>query len=177
MKKLLVFMLVLGLAAGANAALSLSVNGSPAPDEYTMNVCEYIVIDITSTTADTYMAAIGFDEVGLCEWKNPAGGDPWRIHHDPGGEAGGGAMVMDLSGMGYPNYWGVMASGSPEPLVTPGEHFQFDFHCKALGDVTIWLVETTPPYRMIDRMVIHQIPEPVSMVLLGLGGLLLRRRR
>jgi hypothetical protein len=30
---------------------------------------------------------------------------------------------------------------------------------------------------VIDIVTIHQVPEPASMLLLGLGGLLLRRRK
>jgi len=176
MKKLLVLTLVLGLAAAANATIQLSLDGAPAPDVISIVPCTYIVIDITSTTADPYGAYIGFDQAGG-EWKNLGGGTPWRLHHDPGGESGGGATVVDQTSIGYPNWWLATAIGTPTqlPLVTPGEHFQFDYHCLALGDVTIILQNFDGIEQ--DRMLIHQIPEPVSMVLLGLGGLFLRRRK
>jgi len=49
------------------------------------------------------------------------------------------------------------------------------FHCDGPGDVTIALVDNNG--NIIDAQVIHQTPEPATMLLLGLGGLLLRKVR
>jgi len=50
-------------------------------------------------------------------------------------------------------------------------------HCAGeTGDATLYLVEYEGK-EVFDTQVIHQIPEPASMLLLGLGGLLLRRRK
>jgi hypothetical protein len=56
---------------------------------------------------------------------------------------------------------------------------QIMFHCESLGDAVINLYSTdwTTP-TLIDSVVIHQVvPEPVTIALLGLGGLFLRRRK
>ena len=48
------------------------------------------------------------------------------------------------------------------------------FHCDGPGDVTFAVVDENG--EILDTQVIHQIPEPMTLVLLGLGGLFLRRR-
>jgi hypothetical protein len=55
-----------------------------------------------------------------------------------------------------------------------GKQFEYMFHCTGLGDVSITLWED---YGMPDAILIHQVPEPATIMLLGLGGLLLRRRK
>lgn len=79
-------------------------------------------------------------------------------------------------------------------LVAPGivlDHFLF--HCEAIGDVTIVLVENPntgaggsyeldsegTPMELLSGpgIIIHQIPEPMTLTLLGLGSLFLARRK
>jgi len=169
MKKLLVLMLVLGLATAANAALSLSVNGDTNVTEYTMNVCTTVVIDVYSDQASFgYECYVGITDGlgGMSEL----------------GEWTGNNKVYAASGQGtisrYDHwFWDDIAiTSNPDQFpILAGRHFDMEFHCTAMGNVTIELqaADGTP----VDRVLIHQIPEPVSMVLLGLGGLLLRRRR
>jgi hypothetical protein len=49
------------------------------------------------------------------------------------------------------------------------------FHCEGPGDVELAIVDNDG--QIVDTQVIHQIPEPATLVLLGLGGLLMRKRR
>jgi hypothetical protein len=51
------------------------------------------------------------------------------------------------------------------------------FHCDGPGDATIALVDDDG--QIVDSQVVHQIPEPATMMLLGLGGVLaaIRRKR
>jgi hypothetical protein len=170
MKKLLTLMLVLVMAAGANAAIQLSIGGSPAPAEYTMDVCTHVMIDVTSTDNNiAYGAWVGIGNLDRGEWT-----PPWTI--DP--KAGNTASAEDQGPMGYPGWW-ILAAKTSDPDLYPisaGKHFEIDYHCKALGDVTVQLLDFGGVTEL-DSVIIHQVPEPVSMVLLGLGGLLLRRRR
>jgi len=49
------------------------------------------------------------------------------------------------------------------------------FHCDGPGDVTFAIVDEDG--NLLDAQVIHQpVPEPMTLALLGLGGLFLRRR-
>ena len=165
MKKLLVLMLVLGLASAANAVLSLSVNGEPAPDEITINPSDEIVIDIQSDNSTAYSAY--FD-----------------MYVGDGTFSDARTVIGNLSGLlgPYPDYYGtgaysyylVTIADSGGALV-PGTGFEIDFHCDGPGDVLVQLRDATG-YIVLDSLVIHQ-PEPMTIALLGLGGLFLRRRK
>jgi hypothetical protein len=58
----------------------------------------------------------------------------------------------------------------------PGIQWSIDLHCLALGDAIIHLDDSTT-FDIITTLTIHQVPEPMTIALLSLGGLLLRRRR
>jgi hypothetical protein len=49
------------------------------------------------------------------------------------------------------------------------------FHCEGPGDCTFYLVDNNG--EVLDSQVIHQIPEPMTIALLGMGGLAMFRRR
>jgi hypothetical protein len=49
------------------------------------------------------------------------------------------------------------------------------FHCLDDQEVTLTLLSGLDV--VLDTQIIHQTPEPVSIALLGLGGLFLRRRK
>jgi len=172
MKKLLVVMMVLGLVGSAQAAISLSLDGQDAPPEITITVSTTIIIDVTSDDAMSwggYLEYIPRDSQGA-EWVGQMTIKP--------------AAGKDATARIYPGYattWQLSAAALPgnTPPVSPGSQFEIGFHCLAPGDVTITLWgdawDTAGP--PIDTLVIHQIPEPVTIGLLGLGGLFLRRRK
>jgi len=49
------------------------------------------------------------------------------------------------------------------------------FHCEGIGDVTFYAYDEN--FLTVDTQVIHQIPEPASLALLGLGSLVFFRKR
>lgn len=168
MKRLLFLVLVLAITAGANATIELSIDGEPAPDTYTMNVFDIIVIDVRSNDSSNYGAWLVLEDcaAGLGEWasdlrKLPAAGDPpWVIDPNPD----------------FPCWWELEATSfDPDYPVLPGVHFEIDFRCLGEGDVVITL--RSYDESELDRITIHQIPEPMTMALLGLGGPFLRRRK
>lgn len=166
MNKFLSLILVLGMAAGANAAIQLSINGAPAPDTYTMNVSDVITIDIMSDNTGAYGAWLVLEDKSLGEWANDMTILP---------AAGANATAVDWDA-DYPGWWEVnAASFNPDLPIIAGVHFLIDFHCLGEGDVLITLRNYDESET--DRVMITQVPEPITLALLGVGGLFLRRRK
>lgn len=189
MKKLLVVLTVLAMATVANAyTVKISVGGVVDPPDTQINLLpsEWTTIDIHVT-----------DNAG---W--PLGGVPGLLIMQ-----GPGAITVPVPPELYLWESSTIANAArPEPYDTykaylegayPGitdvlEYYVGDavepfsiplgrvidgvkFHCEAIGDVTLTLMDLD--LNVLDTQVIHQIPEPMTMVLLGLGGLFLRRRK
>ena len=55
--------------------------------------------------------------------------------------------------------------------------YGIDFHCEGPGDVTFFAYDQN--FTVVDTQVIHQTPEPATLGLLGMGGVLtlLRKRK
>jgi hypothetical protein len=182
MKKLLVLTLVLCLASVANATLQISVGGvkEPVDSEITIAVSDHLVLDIW-TDADIPMFS-GEVWMLVCDTTmgDITGGvsqHPWMVV-EPG-------TTRDYPGVipppGEEGIWGNVFNLDATPIAAGTTLADLiDFHCLGEGDCIISLyqvVEGQPASVLFDQVVIHQIPEPASMLLLGLGGLLLRRRK
>jgi hypothetical protein len=198
MKKLLVLVLVLGLTSVSHAALSgieLSFNGQTDGagniTETEVMICDEIVIDVHGPA--------GLDWLGyvIIEGAFPGAGGEWGDDIGPWDPMCSGyyyenqAYPIILSGAGdiakatrYTEVgWGfgyeliAAQSEGPNP---GGVQFELIYHC--CGPETEWVTislwddaqgYTTPQ----DTILIHQTPEPMTVALLGLGGLFLLRRR
>jgi hypothetical protein len=183
MKNLLIVFTVLAMASVANAALFISVNGVENPPDTQINLLpsEHVVIDVTG------------------DGTTPANPTPWLIVEGPGAVSGGvvtypgnattitlyqlgdGSDIVEwLQSEGYNTLQAyyielIDQAGEPKPLT--GKLVDgIDFHCVGLGDVLLSLVSADLG-SVYDTQVIHQIPEPITFALLGLGGLFLRRRK
>jgi hypothetical protein len=188
MKKLMVLMLVLGMASVANAVLVLdiSVNGDTDPRDSDIILCApsgEVILDIYCSS--------GYDAA------NPEDDQYWALVTDLAyGSISNGntyippapsmSAILGTAGLlgipvpaGYDGPAGAI-SGSPGETAPPGVYFDdFIFHCEAVGDATIQLWTTPDGVTMTlqDTLIIHQVPEPMTITLLGLGGLLMLRRR
>ena len=170
MKKLLILMLVLCMASMANATLTLVSSAGT-----------------TMTTGTTSMIGINTD-TGI------AGGGPWVNiivdEGDPGSWTGSGGTIYYPPAIadpsvytyyygaysGYGDAW-ILFGAAPTPtLGGTGILADFEFQCDGLGDVTISLYNSDFS-SVITTLTITQIPEPMTIALLGLGGLFLRRRK
>jgi len=187
MKKLVVLMLVLGICSVTNAGLKLSVNNVVDPPEPTvpLNPSDNAVIDIQGLDPAQPMGTFYFGinlvggEYGSLDISGATlhygGTNQSIVPMDPdiagmlGLEVGGAAIeLVDL----------VPPPAVPKPLL--GRLVDnITFHCDGYNpnapDVTLSLFDIEG--NLLDTQVIHQIPEPITIALLGLGGLFLRRRK
>ena len=184
MKKLLVLLLVLGMASTASATLQISVNGNPEPQdtEITIGPSDTITLDIWTD------AEMGF-----------FAGGPWMLVVDTtlGSIDPGTALPPFVYGSPLPGYtadndavipiaghegiWGIAVNTNMTPVAAGTVLYdEIIFHCADAVDATIYLMDAPEDIMasvVYDAVVIHQIPEPMTVALLGLGGLFLLRRR
>lgn len=178
MKKLLVLLMVLGMASFANAAIVISVNGDTNVEEITINASDTITVDVYNLGSGSdpidFLAYLDFyyTSEGSYALSNarlgPAAGDfpasfigPYDNGYD------GEEYEIDQA-------WAV---GSSE---VTGAIFLVDMHCELAGtDVIVELWDARVGFDApVDLLTIHQVvPEPITIGLLGLGGLFLRRRK
>ena len=174
MKKFLVLMLVLGLTSSASAVLSnitLSLDGAtPAPSDITLYPSDTVIIDIHHGATDTGLAYLYF---------GPIDDDVYTLSNavvlDPAGDLKSYVQYVEA---GYDGFEVTVDDTDPEvmPNITVGVIFEVTLHCEGAGDVAIALYDSDFA-SVLDSMTIHQIPEPMTVALLGLGGLFLRRRK
>lgn len=190
MKKVLVLLLVLVLAGLASAAVvSLDIIGgdTPAGDFGGIPSYEGSSTIIIGVTADFYVANFNITRVTTDNDGTASNPQlhtrlteqlPWN-HGDLVNS--GGVLVKDVAG--------TATAVNVEDGIPAGETlWQFEYHVPelpystiieiALDDITVsdaWYMDYVEGD--IGPLEIHVSPEPMTVALLGLGGLFLRRRR
>ena len=189
-KKILVLVLVLGLASAAHAGFSISVGGEahPAESEITLNQSDTIILDIhgdgaTPSPSNVWMFVEGLGSINggnmiyagslsayldLDEAAGVVGVTPQELLDQFGAILG--TTLVDLS-------YSIYADPASPPLPLEGRLTDgIEFHCEGYpGDVLVTIAGDD--FGIYDQLVIHQVPEPITFALLGLGGLFLRRRK
>jgi len=181
MKKLLVLLMVLGLATAANAALQISVGGNTAVEEITLEASDELILDVFSAIAIPYGSGDDWAGWGLIVESAQAtitGGVSVFIGTEPG------VVIGPIDDYGVPHSADTQGVGGAITVINsigPGAIFdEILFHCLGPGEATITLFGTMDyeTVTVLDTIIVHQIiPEPITMALLGLGGLFLRRRK
>lgn len=180
MKKILIVFAVLAMASAANAALYISVNGriDLEDTDFTLAPSESCVIDITgdgqTNPGAFYMGIdLGSTGAGSLNIDNAtlvyAGSQAdiyWEDYE----------YIANLLNVENPFVHVELTDIAIPPLPLDGLLVDdIVFHCEGIGDVTIALYDENGYF--VDSQVIHQVPEPMTFALLGLGGLFLRRRK
>jgi hypothetical protein len=181
MKKLLILMLVLGITSVANAAFTLVVDGADVGDAMILVNGGLINIgvhnDTPGDTSDTQqlLSYLIIHNVAAGEWTG--------VHNVYIPPAVTGSTATDL-GVGDHLGTGEMIDVFIGDFSEPGLYFSGvgvlgDFQYKCNSDIEVAFVElmngTTGAIE--DTLTITQIPEPMTIALLGLGGLFMLRRR
>ena len=192
MKKFLILVLVLGMTSMAGAALQISVNGNPEPvdSEIIIAPSDELILDIWTNTAialggsGEYIlvvdTSLGEISGGHGTFVSPPDPEGWSS--DVQGETEDFPAVIPPEGMEgifgtYANFDFTTFQAIPAGTVIADG---IVFHCEGVGDAVIYLMvaaDGVPSTEVLDTVIIHQIPEPATIALFGLGGLLLRRRK
>jgi hypothetical protein len=172
-QKLLVVALVLAIAATANAGLTLSASST----NLTPN--ETAVVRIVADVIDNEYAGIyylGVSGPGSLNIDNATTQFPGDIVFSWVSNT----EIADLLGIQNPfitidaDFF--LSPDDPVPLILdPKLADNIIFTCENWGDVTIKLFDGEA--NLVDSLTIEQTPEPATLALLGLGALLLRRKR
>ena len=177
MKKLLVLAMVAWIIALAPAALQISVDGNPDP----------LDSEIVAQPSDTLNLGL-YGEVAAYErvywfmvvdnslatlWVDNAWGDNfyvstytrWMQYY---AEVAPPEYVYSVGG------W-IHSNSSLSGLLID----DIDFDALTYGDAVVYLYSSPDAWHWViaDTFTVHIVPEPVTIALLGLGGLLISRRR
>jgi len=181
MKKILVFMFILGLVSSANATVVNLYLVSGGNATITAAVDDVITVELRGslTLAMINKLDITHDSaatLALGTFSTKGGGNGESVGTIVGGD------IIDM----------IASSGSGLKFIT-GTDYVYTFQATVTGDGTIGLVmqtsdrvtnSTTTYYpaptgtqNSVTLSGLTIIPEPMTLVLLGLGGLFLRRRK
>ena len=165
MRKMLVLILVLGLASAANAML-IKVDDQ-AGDSFEVDVMT--TITVVSEDSSSWLGYIIVEEGGAGVLEN-------AVKLDAAGDLG---VASAYAEAGWGTGFELSASTSPGgvPAVAAGSQFSFDY-VGSVGDTARISLFVDPEFDVPAALVdVTVVPEPMTILLLGLGGLFLRRRR
>jgi len=165
MRKLLVLFLVLGLASAANAML-ITVDELQG-DSFEVDITS--TITVVSEDASSWLGYIIVEDGGAGSLEN-------AVTLDAAGDIGAFTAYTEA---GWGTGFELTASMSPTgvPPLAAGSQFSFDY-IGSVGDIARISLFTDPEYTTpVASVNVTVVPEPMTVVLLGLGALFLRRRR
>ncbi len=165
MRKLFVLILVLGLVPAANAAF-IQVGGQTGD---TFNVLQNTAITIVSDNTSSWLGYIIVQ----------AGGTGVLSEAMKLDAAGNLASVSPYSEAGWGTGYELTVAQSPGgvPAIAVGNQFSMNF-TGTLGQTARISLFLDPEFTIpVSSVLVTVVPEPMTILLLGLGSLLLRRRK
>lgn len=168
MKKLLILVLVLGVAQLASATIFLSVDGTTqAGSGVTVGVGDSITVYVVDTA--------GVDHKNY--WDMAMSQPATMATPIASAAAGELSAVTDYSTGTLYDFELLAAKGLGTPDI--GSQFSAIFTATGIAGETFTmdLLEGASPYGNEDSLTITIVPEPATMAILGLGALLLRRKK
>jgi hypothetical protein len=159
----LVLIMVLTLATSAQAALSLSLSAS------TVIVGSEVTVSIASDSSANWMGNFILSE-DIVNWTDPISASLNGVTILPA--AGVGAAATPIGNVGYHLSTGFYG-------ISGGVQFIVNIKCTAIGMIYIDLQDDSAYGEMANGPLALNcgVPEPMTIALLGLGGLFLSRRR
>jgi hypothetical protein len=171
MKKLLVLLLVLGLTSAANAALSFQIDGSDAGSSIDLARGETVTIQVYSSDTSNYVVYAGMDISTMSAFGSVDNVVTYAA-------AGGNGSSDTYYEAGWMDGFEL---NTLTPNIAVGIQHSFDYTAPSDSDGSTRMGMFQPPNyswdaHELDTLTIN-VPEPMTIALLGLGGLFLRRRK
>jgi len=167
MKKLLVLLMVLGLATSAQAALSISLS------ETTVLTGDTVTASVVSSDNGNWIGYFILSEDQVM-WTDPVAADysgSWTT-------SGIGNLGYVAAVPGYSAVYDMSAASNLQPTdVVAGTQFSISIVGQQIGTIYLGMADAdyNPIAGTLTSLVV--VPEPMTIALLGLGGLFLRRRK
>lgn len=175
MRHISILALILFISISANAAVIIGYNGIIGPLE-TPELAPFQTASISVAT-DGFLNTQSYYVLGV-----PVG-DPGTLYGQPlPGDPHVLIYPWEMEGMPFPGFSSYVTFSYDGLSPLPGLTLLVDnitFRCDGLGNVNLQLLETQDfaDWVTLDSQAIRQIPEPGTIALLGLGMMLLKRRR
>ncbi len=188
MKKLLVVLMVLSMAAITNAAVKINVDMGANTELAAGEIATISIVaadELSPSNLYLFVTNGSFGTVsgGSVVWPDFSSSAGEMSLHNGAGDPYVNAVRQYGWSDATQTYY-ISLTGNTNPLIMNGTVVDsITYHAGIAGDSTIILGYVVDDdqggYLMAvwDTVVITQVPEPMTMALLGLGGLLLRRRK